>query len=94
MIFCDSALEAVGAIESGEAVWCHSMAATPVVLLEALVALARALQALGRGDGASRLLDDVRKRIVRIDLRRPWGHPLFSPGRAWAYVASGSSRAG
>ena len=36
MIYCDSALEAVSAIESGEFIWCHSMAATPVLLLEAL----------------------------------------------------------
>lgn len=41
MIFCETALDAVRAIESGEAVWCHSMAATPVVLLEALVEHAR-----------------------------------------------------
>jgi acyl-CoA hydrolase len=41
MIFCDTALDAVRVIESGEAVWCHSMAATPVVLLEALVQHAR-----------------------------------------------------
>ncbi len=34
--FCNSALEAVGAIQSGDKVWVHSMAATPVVLLEAL----------------------------------------------------------
>lgn len=37
MIYCDSAREAVRSIESGEAVWCHSMAATPVLLLDALV---------------------------------------------------------
>jgi acyl-CoA hydrolase len=36
MIVCDTALEAVKSIESGESVWCHSMAATPGVLLEAL----------------------------------------------------------
>jgi len=41
MIYCDSALEAVSAIESGEFVWCHSMAATPVLLLEALAEHAR-----------------------------------------------------
>ncbi|PIE38474.1 MAG: 4-hydroxybutyrate CoA-transferase [Gammaproteobacteria bacterium] len=34
--FVDSALEAVAAIESGEYVWSHSMAASPVLLLEAL----------------------------------------------------------
>lgn len=37
MIYCDTALEAVSVIDSGESVWCHSMAATPVVLLGALV---------------------------------------------------------
>ena len=36
MKHCDSALEAVSAITSGEFVWCHSMAATPVLLLNAL----------------------------------------------------------
>ena len=41
MIYCDSALEAVSAIGSGEFVWCHSMAATPVLLLEALAEHAR-----------------------------------------------------
>jgi acyl-CoA hydrolase len=34
--FTDTALEAVQAIQSGEKIWCHSMAATPTVLLEAL----------------------------------------------------------
>ncbi|MEM1189809.1 MAG: acetyl-CoA hydrolase/transferase C-terminal domain-containing protein [Pseudomonadota bacterium] len=37
MIYCDTALEAVSSIQSGESVWCHSMAATPGLLLEALV---------------------------------------------------------
>jgi acyl-CoA hydrolase len=41
MIYCESALEAVRSIGSGEAVWCHSMAATPVILLEALAEHAR-----------------------------------------------------
>ncbi|MEE4278394.1 MAG: acetyl-CoA hydrolase/transferase C-terminal domain-containing protein [Halieaceae bacterium] len=36
MIQCETALEAVKAIESNEAVWCHSMAATPGLLLDAL----------------------------------------------------------
>jgi acyl-CoA hydrolase len=36
MIHCDSALEAVRAIGDGEYIWCHSMAATPVLLLDAL----------------------------------------------------------
>lgn len=36
MIYCDTARDALKAIDSGEAVWCHSMAATPVRLLEAL----------------------------------------------------------
>jgi acyl-CoA hydrolase len=35
-IFTDTALQAVEVIGSGENVWCHSMAATPTVLLEAL----------------------------------------------------------
>lgn len=34
--FVESALEAVSAIESGEYVWSHSMAASPVILLDAL----------------------------------------------------------
>ena len=34
--YCESALEAVAAIESGENLWIHSMAATPTLLLEAL----------------------------------------------------------
>ena len=34
--FCGSALEAVSCIKSGERIWIHSMAATPVLLLEAL----------------------------------------------------------
>ncbi len=36
MKYCESALEAVSAIGSGEFIWCHSMAATPVLLLDAL----------------------------------------------------------
>ncbi|MFK8043264.1 acetyl-CoA hydrolase/transferase family protein [Congregibacter sp.] len=36
MKLCDSALEAVSAIGSGEFIWSHSMAATPVLLLDAL----------------------------------------------------------
>lgn len=39
----DTALEAVQAIRSGEYVWCHSMAATPTVLLAALGQHARSL---------------------------------------------------
>lgn len=35
-IICSSALEAVQSIKSGDKVWCHSMAATPYRLLEAL----------------------------------------------------------
>ncbi len=35
-VFTQTALQAVEAITSGEFVWCHSMAATPTVLLEAL----------------------------------------------------------
>lgn len=36
MIYAKTALEAVSAIDSGDFVWCHSMAATPKVLLDAL----------------------------------------------------------
>ncbi|MDP5054438.1 MAG: 4-hydroxybutyrate CoA-transferase [Congregibacter sp.] len=36
MKYCDSALEAVSGVDSGEFIWCHSMAATPVLLLDAL----------------------------------------------------------
>ena len=35
-LFCESAREAVSHIRSDEYIWCHSMAATPTVLLEAL----------------------------------------------------------
>jgi acyl-CoA hydrolase len=42
--FTESALEAVAAIGPGEFVWCHSMAATPTVLLNALAVHARSLQ--------------------------------------------------
>ena len=42
--FTETALEAVAAIGSGEYVWCHSMAATPTILLEALAQRAAALQ--------------------------------------------------
>jgi acyl-CoA hydrolase len=42
--FVDTALEAVQALGSGEFIWCHSMAATPAVLLDALAAHARSLQ--------------------------------------------------
>lgn len=42
--FTQTALEAVESIRSGEFVWCHSMAATPTVLLEALAQHAAALQ--------------------------------------------------
>jgi acyl-CoA hydrolase len=42
--FTKTALEAVEAIDSGEFVWCHSMAATPTVLLEALAKHAASLQ--------------------------------------------------
>ncbi|MEP4485089.1 MAG: acetyl-CoA hydrolase/transferase C-terminal domain-containing protein [Halioglobus sp.] len=34
--FANSAVEAISAIQSGENIWCHSMAATPTVLLDAL----------------------------------------------------------
>lgn len=46
MKYCSTALEAVSAIGSGEFIWCHSMAATPVVLLEALAEHARGLEKL------------------------------------------------
>ncbi|MDJ0877941.1 MAG: acetyl-CoA hydrolase/transferase C-terminal domain-containing protein [Halieaceae bacterium] len=39
--FCETAAEAVAGIKSGEYIWCHSMAATPTVLLEALAGHAR-----------------------------------------------------
>ena len=42
--FTNSALEAVEAIGSGEHIWCHSMAATPTVLLDALAHHAKTLQ--------------------------------------------------
>lgn len=42
--FTDTALEAVSAVVSGEYVWCHSMAATPVLLLEALARHASSLR--------------------------------------------------
>jgi acyl-CoA hydrolase len=42
--FTNSALEAVEAIGSGEHIWCHSMAATPTVLLDALAQHAKTLQ--------------------------------------------------
>ena len=42
--FTQTALEAVEAIDSGDFVWCHSMAATPTVLLEALAQHAESLQ--------------------------------------------------
>ena len=35
-VFTDTAAEAVAHIQSGEYIWCHSMAATPEVLLQAL----------------------------------------------------------
>lgn len=35
-IVCQSALEAVSLIRSGETLWTHSMGATPKVLLDAL----------------------------------------------------------
>ncbi|MEZ5568892.1 MAG: acetyl-CoA hydrolase/transferase C-terminal domain-containing protein [Halioglobus sp.] len=42
-VFTDTALEAVETIGSGEFVWCHSMAATPTVLLNALALHAASL---------------------------------------------------
>jgi acyl-CoA hydrolase len=36
MIYSATALEALKSVQSGEFIWCHSMAATPVVLLDAL----------------------------------------------------------
>jgi len=42
--FTETALDAVAVIGSGEYVWCHSMAATPTVLLDALAAHARSLK--------------------------------------------------
>lgn len=41
---CSSASQAVRAIRSGDKVWCHSMAATPYRLLEALAGHCRQLQ--------------------------------------------------
>ena len=41
--FTHTALEAVSVIQSGEYIWCHSMAATPTVLLDALAQHARQL---------------------------------------------------
>ena len=43
-LFVESALEAVSVIRSGENLWCHSMAATPTVLLAALAEHARGLR--------------------------------------------------
>lgn len=41
--FTETALDAVSIIGSGENIWCHSMAATPTVLLEALAQHAQSL---------------------------------------------------
>ena len=41
MIYCQTAQEALGAVQSGEYIWCHSMAATPVRLLDGLADHAR-----------------------------------------------------
>jgi hypothetical protein len=37
--FSETAADAIAAIESGEHIWSHSMAATPTVLLDALAML-------------------------------------------------------
>jgi acyl-CoA hydrolase len=41
--FTDTALQAISAIKSGDNIWCHSMAATPTLLLEALAERAMVL---------------------------------------------------
>ena len=41
MRLVDSAVEALEEIQSGEFIWCHSMAATPTRLLEGLAEHAR-----------------------------------------------------
>ncbi len=48
----------------------------------------RALNALGRDEEATALLADLRKQLLTIDLRRASRHPVLSPGRALAFLAT------
>jgi hypothetical protein len=51
-------------------------------------AFARALEGLGRRSEAQALLAETRGQLLRIDLRLPLEHPLLSPGRALAFLAT------
>ncbi len=48
---------------------------------------ARALEALGKKEDAQALRDDLRKRLLAMDLRKPLSHPLLNPARALAFLA-------
>jgi Tetratricopeptide repeat len=55
-------------------------------LLQASVA--RALEAAGNKPGSAKVAAYVRKQLLAFDQRRPHEHPLMTPGRAMAFVAT------
>ena len=55
-------------------------------LLQANVA--RALEAAGKKDDARVVSDHVRRNLLAFDQRKPYEHPLMTPGRALAYLAT------
>ncbi|EED35588.1 4-hydroxybutyrate coenzyme A transferase [Luminiphilus syltensis NOR5-1B] len=72
-----SAIEAVSSIQSGEYIWCHSMAATPVVLLEALAEHARN----HRGITLMQLHLEHAERVTEESLQGHLRHRCFFAGR-------------
>jgi tetratricopeptide (TPR) repeat protein len=53
-----------------------------------LASYARVLLAAGEREKSERIAKELHKRLVSFDQRRPRQHPLMSPARAMAYVAT------
>jgi acyl-CoA hydrolase len=75
--FCETALDALSCIGSGERIWCHSMAATPTLLLEALAEHARRCQNLT----LMQLHLEHAEAVCRADLQGHLRNRVFFAGR-------------
>ncbi len=75
-----------GALQAEADAWTEVVQATDSALARA--ALARVLRSAGQEQQAQNLLTDLRQRLHAIQLRAPGAHPLLSPARALAWLAT------
>ena len=75
-----------GELMAETAAWEHVVARSDRPL--SYVSYARALSAAGRTDKSQEMIDYVRRRLLAFDPRQPIDHPLMTPGRAMAFLAT------